>query len=295
MNKTELTLPSSEHLITFLTVTECRNITHAADQLGRTQSAISVQIKKLEEFLGARLFERQSRGMSLTEDGLKLIPVAKRAVGELRQAGELFRRKLAGRIRIGIPDDYAETVLEKVVTEFAGRHPAVEIFARSGCTSKFPEAVRRKELDMAVHSGADIADAEVIAEERNVWAASDAFVIDDGAPVPLALLIRECGWRRIPTDALDMAKKDWKIAYASENFTSIKSAIRAGLAIGALPACLVETGMRTLGKREGFPSLPVSRRGLIVGDHAPPELAEAMSDAIRSAIAGAALGERHRH
>lgn len=284
MQENELNVPSSEHLITFLTVSECLNVTHAADRLGRTQSAISVQIRKLEEFLDTRLFERQSRGMVLTDDGCKLIPVAKRAVGELQRVGALFRQKLEGRIRVGIPDDYSESILEKVVTEFAQRHPAVEIFTRSGCTSKFPEAIRRMELDMAVHSGPDIDDADVIAEEKNVWAAADTFEFDQNAPVPLALLIRECAWRTIPTDALDKAKIDWKVAYASENFTSIKAAIRAGLAIGVLPTCLVETGMRLLDRREGFPPLPVSRRGLIIGNHAPSALAEAMTNAIQFAI-----------
>ncbi|NNE21393.1 MAG: LysR family transcriptional regulator [Rhizobiales bacterium] len=284
MHKNEHNLPASEHLVTFLTVTECQNITHAGDRLGRTQSAISVQIRKLEEFVETRLFERQSRGMVLTDDGRKLIPVARRAVAELDRVAALFRQKLEGRIRLGIPDDYSESILEKVVTEFAQRHPAVEIFTRSGCTSKFPEAIRRMELDMAVHSGPDIDDADVIAEEQNVWAAADTFEVGPGAAVPLALLIRECSWRTIPTDALDKARKDWKVAYASENFTSIKAAIRAGLAVGVLPACLVEPGMRVLGKRDGFPPLPVSRRGLLVGKHAPSALAEAMSEAIQTAI-----------
>ena len=98
-------VPTVEHLITFLAVSERQNVSHAADSLGRTQSAISVQIRKLEDLLDVQLFERQSRGMTLTRYGSELVPVAKRAIRELQGIIDMFHPALAGLIRVGIPDD----------------------------------------------------------------------------------------------------------------------------------------------------------------------------------------------
>ena len=283
MNNMNIKVPTTDHLISFLAVSECQNVSHAADSLGRTQSAISVQLRKLEDLLGVQLFDRQSRGMVLTRHGNELLPIAKRTVRDLECIGDMFNPKLEGLIRVGIPDDYSESVLERVITEFNKRHPAVEIFTQSGCTSNFPAAIRRMELDIAVYSGPDILDRNVFAVEKNVWTVSDHFMLAANQPVPLALIVRDCGWRTIPTDALERVNRAWKIAYTSENFSSLKSAIRAGLAVGVLPLCQVESGMRVLNMSEGFPPLPDSRRGLIIGDHAPVELAAAMSDAIEKA------------
>ena len=284
MNKNDFKIPSTEHLITFLTVSECLNATHAADTLGRTQSAISVQIKKLESFLGVPLFARQSRGMVLTEHGRELVPAAKRAVNELRSISSMFRPALKGLIRVGIPDDYSETILEKVISDFSARHPGVEIFTRCGCTSTFPDAISRQELDIAVYSSPELSDKDVFAVEHNVWIAAESFEHDDEQPVPLALIIRDCGWRTIPTDALASINREWRIAYTSENFSNLKSAVRAGLAVAVLPQCLVESGMRILNGSDGFPPLPKSKRGLLIGDHAPVELTYAMSDVIAKSI-----------
>jgi len=222
--------------------------------------------------------------MMLTEYGRELVPVAKRTVGELHCIKNMFQPELKGLIRLGIPDDYSETILEKVISEFSARHPAVEIFTRCGCTTKFPEAIRRKELDLAVYSSPELLETDVFAIEKNVWVASELFELDDNEPVPLALIIRDCGWRTIPTDALTSVNRTWRIAYTSENFSNLKSAIRTGLAIGVLPHCLVDTGMRVLTASDGLPALPISKRGLIVGDHAPVTLARAMSEAIENSL-----------
>ena len=284
MQNFERLMASSGHLRTFLTVVESGNVTHAAAALGRTQSTISVQIKQLEETLDVRLFQRQARGVVLTEDGRKLLPAARRTLEELQRVGDLFGDPLRGRIRVGIPDDYDDTILEKLLVEFTRRHPEVEIAAHSGCTSKFPEAVRSNTLDLAVCSGAKMGEGQPLSSEPNVWAARDTFVLEPDAPVPLAILDRDCWWRAIPTDALDKARRSWNLAYSSESFASVRAAIRAGLAVGVVPRNTLEPSMRVLTAREGFPPLPASHRVILVNDEAPPELTSAMSDAIVAAV-----------
>ncbi len=284
MQNFERLMASSGHLRTFLTVVESGNVTHAATALGRTQSTISVQIKQLEETLSVRLFQRQARGVELTEEGRKLLPAARRTLEELQRVGDLFGTPLRGRIRVGIPDDYDDTILEKLLVEFARRHPQVEIVAHSGCTSKFPEAIRQDKLDLAVCSGAKMGAGEPLSSEPNVWAARDTLALTPEAPVPLAILDRDCWWRDIPTNALDKARRSWNLAYSSESFASVRAAIRAGLAVGVLPRNTLESSMRVLTQREGFPALPSSQRAILTNDNAPQELTSAMSDAIVSAV-----------
>ena len=106
MNKSERMVSNSHLLRTFIAVAESNNLTRAAEQLGRTQSAISVQAKTLEDLLEVSLFVRQSRGMMLTAEGEKLLPVARKIVNELTKVGMMFEDPLRGNIRVGIPDDY---------------------------------------------------------------------------------------------------------------------------------------------------------------------------------------------
>lgn len=284
MQNFERLMASSGHLRTFLTVVESGNVTHAADLLGRTQSTISVQIKQLEETLAVRLFKRQARGVALTEDGRKLLPAARRAMEELQRVGDLFGDPLRGRIRVGIPDDYDDTILERLLVTFAQSHPEVEIFAQSGCTSKFPDAVKSNKLDLAVCSGRSMGVGEPLSSEPNVWAARDGFALAPAAPVPLAILDRDCWWRDIPTAALDKARRPWNLAYSSESFASLRAAIRAGLAVGVVPRNTLDASMMTLTQRDGFPPLPASQRVILTNPQAPEDLTSAMSKAIIAAV-----------
>lgn len=287
MNKDERLTKSSDLLRTFVIVADCQNITHAADVLGRTQSAISVQTRKLEDMLEVRLFERQARGMILTQEGEKLLPAARRIVSELLSISSLFERPLYGKLRVGIPDDFAETVLEHVLVRFSERHPLVEVSAQCGCTSAFPDAVRRGALDLAVVSSTEAPDDARIWSEPNAWARLSSLSVDREEPVPLAILDRPgCSWRRFATDALDAVGRAWRPAYASESFGGVKAAIRSGLAVGVLPRSLMEQSMSELSEADGFPPLPATSRSIITSQQASDEICRAMVEVIRATPIG---------
>ena len=152
MNKFDRSGPNSELLRTFCVVADAGNVTQAAAQLARTQSAISVQINKLEDHLQVRLFERQARGVLLTEQGRKLLPLARNALKEVDRVSKLFSQPLQGRVKVGIPDDYNESILEVALKTFCKRHQNVEVFVQSGCTAGFPDAIAKNQLDVAVYS-----------------------------------------------------------------------------------------------------------------------------------------------
>jgi len=173
MNKSERMAGNSHLLRTFIAVAECQSVTRAAEQLGRTQSAISVQARALEDTLQVALFARQSTGMLLTAEGEKLLPVARLIVSELARIGTMFEEPLRGPIRVGIPDDYADSVLEAVLVQFAQRHPEVEVSARFGCTTRFPDAIKNNTLDVAVVSESNPNSTIRMASENNVWLAAN--------------------------------------------------------------------------------------------------------------------------
>lgn len=288
MNKTERSRLDSDLLRTFLAVAEAGNVTRAGDALGRTQSAVSVQIRKLEAALSAQLFHRQARGMALTEAGRVLMPAAQKVLGDIDRIGGLFSAPLSGRVRVGIPDDYGTSVLERVLATFAARHPGVDVFVRCGFSVGFPAAIKRNELDLAVYA-ADPAEAagDLLFAERTVWVASPALILDAAEPVPLALFDRECWWRDAAIKALEQVGRSYRVAYSSESAAGVKAAISAGLAAGVLAETTIDSSMRTLSENEGFPALPSSALVLLRREVAATEASAAMEAAIRAALPSA--------
>jgi len=284
MNLYDRSGPNSELLRTFCAVAEQGNVTQAASVLSRTQSAVSVKIHKLENQLSVSLFNRLSRGVELTEEGKRLLPIAKKVVLEIDRMGNLFSTQLTGRIRVGIPDDYNETILEQVLAEFCRRHPELEVFIQSGCTASYPEAIDRGELDLAIYSGKPGKDKQAFFTEKTVWVAGHDFILSENVSIPLAIFDRNCRWKSVPTDRLDEQGTEWRIAYVTENYTSFKAAIRAGLAIGILPKSAVDDSVRILDKKVNLPVLPETSRSFLNSKNAASDTIQAMKAAILNAL-----------
>ena len=285
MNICERSNIDSDLLRSFLAVAETGNVTRAGEVLGRTQSAISVKIRKLEAALSATLFHRQARGMALTEAGRLLLPAARLVLIDMDRIGDLFETPLSGRVRVGLPDDYGSSVLERVLANFAERHPNVEVFVRCGFSAGFHEAIRRDELDLAV-CACDLpaAPKDVLVTERTIWVSSPARGIDPSEPVPLALFDRDCWWRDAAIGALRQSGRSYRIAYSSESVAGVKAAITAGLAVGVLAETTVDLSFRRLKENEGFPALPSSALVLLRREENVSDASEAMESAIRVAI-----------
>lgn len=283
MNYSEHTLIDSDLLRTFLVIADQGNLTLAAGHLNRTQSAISVQLRKLEVGLGATLFSRTSRGMTLTPAGEKLLPSARSIVADIRQASTLFQHPLSGSIRLGLPDDFDESVLEKVLSGFSRAHPGVNVVATSGCTSGYPAAIQAGSMDIAVCSGPENALGETLDMEETVWAAKKGMRIEPDQPIPLAILDRSCWWQDLPSKSLDAIGRDYRVAFRSSSFASLQAAIRAGFAIGVLPGSCSGDGIVALTGAHGFPDLPKSRRSILIAPGAAADLTAAMAGAIRQA------------
>ncbi len=280
----------SDLLRTFLAVAETGSVTGGAERIFRSQSAASLQIKRLETVLGRQVFERHGRGVVLTATGETLRPVAQRVVQLLDGTlAELTSRHLKGSLRIGIPDEYGGTVLPQVVARFVRDHPRVELAVRCALSADFPHALERGELDVAVY---DVekpkAGLAVLRTQRTVWAASRRHRAHEVDPLPLALFDRACWWRDLALDGLRAAGRTFRIAYTSESVAGVLAAVEAGAAVGLLGEDSLGNDIVELAAADGFPVMPQSSLVIECRNGAAPDLSRAMAAAIRSAFDRAA-------
>jgi DNA-binding transcriptional LysR family regulator len=277
----------TDQLRSFLAIVDSGSFTKAAERVHKTQSAVSMHIRRLEEQLDCALFVKQGRGARLTDEGEKLIEFARRIVQvEAGAFAALSRKGLRGSARLGIPDDYAESFLADILARFNRRHPLVEVSVNCEASTDLAPQVAAGALDLALitdHEG--LKGLELLREEPLVWVAAERFQVEQGTPIPLALGSTTCCWRRATEEALSTAAPGVTRARVySKNFSAIGTVLRAGLAATILPASLVGPGLKRLGRAEGLPDLPLNRMGLIHAPGRPSEEATALADAIRETI-----------
>src|SRR3984885_13201439 len=277
----------TDQLRSFLAIVDTGSFTKAAERVHKTQSAVSMHVRRLEEQLGCALFVKHGRGGRLTDEGERLIEFARRMVQvEAGAIAALSRKGLRGAVRLGIPDDYAESFLADILAHYNRRHPLVEVSVLCEASSDLALQVAAGALDLALitdHQGHP--GVEVLREEPLVWVASERFQVEEGAPIPLALGSTTCCWRRATEEALTtVAGGVTRARVYSKNFSAIGTVLRAGLAATILPASLVGPGLKRLGRAEGLPELPLNRMGLIHAPGRPSEEARALADAMRETI-----------
>ncbi len=276
----------TDQLRSFLAIVDTGSFTRAAERVHKTQSAVSMHIRRLEETLGCALFVKQGRGVRLTAEGESLIDFARRIVHiEAGAVAALSRKGLRGAVRLGIPDDYAETYLADILGRFNRRHPLVEVSVSCEGSLELATQVAAGALDLALvthHPG--LRDFELLCEQPLVWAASERFHAEPGQTIPLALGSLSCLWRREADEALAEAERSTRGLFFSKNYSAIGSVVRAGLAVTTLPESMVGEGMRILGGEEGLPELPLTRMGLIHAPGLPSEEAKALANAIRETV-----------
>lgn len=284
MKKIEQRTLNSDLLRAFVTIAEQGHLTLASERLNRTQSALSVQLKKLETSLAATLFERHPKGMKLTAEGEKLLPIARGILTDLYRAQSLFEHPLRGKVRVGIPDHYDDMIFEKVLADFGRSYPLLDIFVQSGCSAGFPAAIEDGRLDVAVVATPEPVGHDLLEIEANVWVEAETFDCDPGAPVPIAVLDRGCWWSRLPILLLSKEERAFNVKFKSESFSNMRCAIRAGLAIGVLPVRAVQSGMRVARAERDLPKLPAMTQSLMVSPDAPREITGAIVAALKHGL-----------
>lgn len=276
----------SDLMRAFLAVADTGSVTAAADRVGRTQSAVSMQIKRLEDSLGQPLFARLPRGVALTPRGEQLLPYARRVVSLLDEAATALREKpLIGPVRIGIPDEYAESVLPRALAAFSERHPAVEVKVRCDFSAPQYAAIEEDELDLAVcfdssHTSGD----EVLCVDPTVWVTSIVHAQHMQMPVPVGTYLHSAWGRDFALRSLDQMSIDWRVAFECDTSGSLRIAARAGLAIAPLSRSTIPPECRELTSDDGFPIIDRSRVVLRRNPRGSSPAIEGLADMMREAF-----------
>lgn len=240
-------------LRTFVAIAEQGGFTRAGEVVNRTQSAVSMQMKRLEEdILQRQLFERDGRQVRLTAEGQVLLGYARRI---LKLHGEVFNTlrmpHMVGLVRIGTPDDYAMRFLPTILSSFAQAYPLVQVEVH--CDSS-KQLMLRQDLDLTIvtrEPGNEI--GQLLRQERLVWAAAEGFCPHEQRPMPVALFNTDCFCRAWTCNALEAQGIDYRIAYTSPSLAAIFAIVTAGLAVTAQLQSLIGGNIRILGESEGLP------------------------------------------
>ncbi|WP_028240076.1 LysR family transcriptional regulator [Stutzerimonas azotifigens] len=265
-----LPLLESDVLRTFVVIADTGSFTRAAAQIFRTTSAVSMQIKRLEETLGQPLFVREARRVRLTEAGETLLGYARRLLRLNEEAmAQFIAPSLRGRVRLGTPGDIGGRVLPGLLALFAHSHPGVEVDVSAGRSMEMLARLDAGELDLALvtvgNAGQDDSRGQTIHSEPLVWAGRAGGVAVERTPLPLALTSADCPWRRQALDALDRAGRSYRIAYSSEQYAGQEAAMIADLAIAPFPLGLIKPPLRRLDPEHDLPTLGDYQVKLVLG------------------------------
>lgn len=248
----------SEVLRTFVAIADQGGFTRAGEAVNRTQSAVSMQMKRLEEdILQRQLFQRDGRQVRLTAEGQILLGYARRI---LKLHSEVFTTlcepHMVGTVRIGTPDDYAMRFLPGILSGFAQAFPLVQVEVH--CESS-KQLMQRQDLDLTIvtcEPGREV--GQLLRQERFVWAQATGFYPHEQTPIPLAMFNTDCFCRAWACNALDAEQTPYRVAYSSPSLSAIMAVVSVGLAVTAQLQSLIPGDMRILGQADGLPLLPMA-------------------------------------
>ncbi len=264
----------------FVTVVDLGGFTRAAHALGRTQPAISLQIRRLEDLLQAKLIRTTGRQIAVTDAGLALGPYARQM---LRLNDDIVAHfgdaALSGWIRVGVPTDFSHAFLLEAISHFASAHPEVRIEIESKLSKDLRDSLAADHLDIAIAIAPE-EDAPYIVESATVspfWAVKSTFDVDPKAPLPILRHPDPCEYATRMRNALRQSGRGWRTVLVSRDVAGLQAGLQAGLgATGLTPATLLP-GLRMGRADEGFPPLPALRIGLFYKHAALPAAGQALA------------------
>lgn len=237
----------------FVAVVDAGSLSSAAPEVHRSQSAVSMQLKKLEEALGCRLLLRGPRQLQLTPEGQTLLGYARRMLDLHAEAQAAFHlEELAGRVRLGVPDDYAAKYLTPVLKRFAPRHSKVEIELDCEQSTSLIPRVARGDLDLALVSRDHARRGTLLFHEPMVWVGSPQFNVWRRDPLPIAVYEDTSLARRSAINSLALQGRRYKIIYNSSSLAGQLAAVESGLAVAVLTQCSAPDHLQILGSDHGL-------------------------------------------
>lgn len=243
----------------FVAISDTGSFSGAARAVNRTPSAISMQIKKLEEQLDRQLFVREGRRVALTADGESLLSFAQQMLRLNAEALTRFQGdEVEGQISFGAPDDFGTRFLPNILSRFARTHPNVEVNVVLGTSADLLNRMEAEELDIGLvttRPQGSSGPGRLVFSEPLVWVGVRNGRAKDKPALSLALAGQSCAWRSMALEQLNQLKRPYRIAYTCENCQGQMAALMADLAIAPLPLSLLAPGLERLGEADGLPTL----------------------------------------
>jgi DNA-binding transcriptional LysR family regulator len=257
----------------FLAVADHRSFTSAAASLNRTQSAVSAQIRRLEDQLGHKLFARSTTKVDLSAAGEGLIAYARRILSLGDEAVQRLRQhEIAGRVRVGVMEDYGTIWLPSILKTFCSAYPGIAVQMEIGLTSGMVGRLGKAfDLVIAMHARGDTS-GELLFRERAVWAGSAEMSPGDLDPLPVALYPTGCLFRQWAIEALERDGRKWRLAFLSHSLAAVEAIVAQGLAVTVVKEGMLPQSLRMFGARDGMPPLPTADIRLHCSAAAPARL-----------------------
>jgi DNA-binding transcriptional LysR family regulator len=226
----------------FLAVSDTGSVTKAADRVGRTQSAVSQQIAKLESVLGKSLFIR-GKLLTLTHDGEVFLGYARQIAALQRELMDRFKEPaLEGEVRFGMPENFASIYLSDVLVDFTRLHPRIFVNVECDLTLNLFERFKRREFDLVLVKMSrpeDFPNGVDVYSEKLEWVGNTDLVVEQNKPLPLVLSPQPCVYRASAIKALENAGIQWRCVFSSPSYAGAIAAVKAGLGVTVLPHTMI--------------------------------------------------------
>ncbi|SFB64413.1 DNA-binding transcriptional regulator, LysR family [Rhizobium sp. NFR07] len=284
IDKTDIAMLDLALLKNFVIVARTGSISLAAAQVGRTQSALSMQMQRLAEGVGQDLLQRTGAGVRLTAAGERLLAHAESLIARHDEIlADMGGAALKGAVSLGCPEDYSIAFLPELLRCFCAAHPEVELRMVCAPTIGLKPLLQRRQIDLALVSLPEPDHADVIREEDFVWVADRPEPDVLANPVlPLALSAPMTLDHRAACDAMASAGRRYRVAFASDSLAGLIAIARSGHAVSVLTRTAVPPDLHIV--TEGLPPLPTIGIALEFAEHQPSSAAKALGEHIRAVL-----------
>ena len=279
-------------LRSFCAVAQTGTLGAAAQRVGRTQSALSMQMQRLEDATHQPLLHRTGRGVRLTRQGERLLAHAQRILTSHDEAlADLAGTGLSGSLCLGCPDDYAAAFLPHLLRGFARLHPLAQVEVVCATSARLREHLTTRAIDMAlvsvpVEGAPSTRNAPLLRHEPLVWVGSSDMLPAEHDPLPLALSHPDTLDHQAARAGLEALDRRYRLAYASGSLTGLLAVVRSGAAVAVLTRCAVPDDLQVLAPAQGLPALPELGITLAFARGRPSPLAKALAQHVQEALPG---------
>ncbi|WP_075632416.1 LysR substrate-binding domain-containing protein [Novacetimonas hansenii] len=250
-------------LRTLVAVAETGSFSRAGIRIGRSQSAVSMQIQKLEAMVGQKLLVRGGRSVTPSRVGNDLVAYGRRLLRLSDEAwASMNRPSVTGTVRIGVPEDYSASFLPRILESFGHIFPHVVVEVVCEPTFELTDLILKNLIDLAIVTRFNNQPMEILRREPMVWVASPAHAAWEKDPLPVAMF-QTCAARSNILKALTDAERSYRCAYSSSSLTGMITIVQTGLAVAGLARCSVPSTVSIVGEKEGLPPINDLEIGLL--------------------------------